>query len=153
MRRRQYYSEEQIPTGFDFNLVTIENVSEPTEEGQRTIVLNFKDKEGNALKLTALSWYCHLETGKYEIAPEPDSKHKASVELSLGNEKLNVKGGSIAVSKWNYEYDFKFTIETEKGSSQESQTTRRYISRPSNIVRLKLELTKSIRRTSLSKAT
>ena len=107
--------EDQIPTGFDFNLVTIENVSEPTEEGQRTIVLNFKDKEGNALKLTALSWYCHLETGKYEIAPEPDSKHKASVELSLGNEKLNVKGGSIAVSKWNYEYDIKFTIETDKG--------------------------------------
>ena len=52
--------EDQIPTGFDFNLVTIENVSEPTEEGLRTIVLNFKDKEGNALKLTALSLYCHL---------------------------------------------------------------------------------------------
>ena len=64
--------ENQIPTGFDFNLVTIENVSEPSEEGLRTIVLNFKDKEGNALKLTALSWYCHLETGKYVIAPEPD---------------------------------------------------------------------------------
>ena len=45
--------EDQIPTGFDFNLVTIENVSEPTEEGLRTIVLNFKDKEDNALKLTA----------------------------------------------------------------------------------------------------
>ena len=36
--------EDQIPTGFDFNLVTIENVSEPSEEGLRTIVLNFKDK-------------------------------------------------------------------------------------------------------------
>lgn len=108
--------EDQIHTEFDFNLVTIENVSEPSEEGLRTIVLNFKDKEGNALKLTALSWYCHLETGKYEIAPEPDSKHKASVELSLGNEKINVNGGSIAVSKWNYEYDIKFTIETDKGN-------------------------------------
>ena len=56
--------EDQLPTGFDFNLVTIEEVSEPTEEGLRTIVLDFKDKEGNALRLTALSWYSHLETGK-----------------------------------------------------------------------------------------
>ena len=107
--------QEQLPTGFDFNLVTIENVSEPTEEGLRTIVLNFKDKEGNALKLTAVSWYCHLETGKYEIAPEPDAKHKASVELSLGDKKLDVTGGTIAVSKWNYEYDIIFNLETEKG--------------------------------------
>ena len=57
--------QPQLPTGFDFNLVTIENVSEPTSEGLRTIILNFKDKEGNALKLTAMSWYCHLETGRY----------------------------------------------------------------------------------------
>ena len=41
--------EDQIHTEFDFNLVTIENVSEPSEEGLRTIVLNFKDKEDNAL--------------------------------------------------------------------------------------------------------
>ena len=47
--------EDQIPTGFDFNLVTIENVSEPTEEGLRKIVINFKDKENNAQKLTTLS--------------------------------------------------------------------------------------------------
>ena len=58
--------QDQLPTGFDFNLATIENVSEPTAEGLRTIALNFKDKEGNSLKLTATSWYCHLETGKYE---------------------------------------------------------------------------------------
>ena len=107
--------QEQLPTRLDFNLVTIENVSEPTEEGLRTIALNFKDKEGNALKLTALSWYCHLETGKYEIAPEPDAKHMASVELSLGDEKVNVTGGTIAVSKWNYEYDIIFNLETEDG--------------------------------------
>ena len=35
--------QEQLPTGFDFNLVTIENVSEPDAEGLSTIVLNFKD--------------------------------------------------------------------------------------------------------------
>ena len=107
--------EDQIPTGFDFNLATIDNVSDPTVEGLRTIVMNFQDKEGNALKLTAMSWYCHLETGKYEIAPEPDAKHKAAVELSVGDEKVNVTGGTIKVSKWNYEYDIVFNLETEKG--------------------------------------
>ena len=108
--------QDQTPTGLDFNLVTIENVSEPTEDGLRTMVLTFKDKEGNSLKLTAMSWYCHLETGRYEIAPEPDAKHKASVELSFGDEKANVTGGTIAVSKWDYEYDITFKLETEKGN-------------------------------------
>ena len=107
--------QDQLPTGFDFNLVTIGQVSDPTEEGLRTIVLDFKDKGGNALKLTAMSWYCHLETGKYEITSEPDAKHKASVELTMGDEKLNVTGGTINVSKWNYEYDITFNLETEKG--------------------------------------
>ena len=107
--------QPQLPTGFDFNLVTIANVSEPTDEGLRTIVLDFKDKEGNALKLTAMSWYCHLETGRYEIAPEPDARHKAAVELSVGDEKVNVTGGTMTVSKWNYEYNIKFNLETEKG--------------------------------------
>ena len=107
---------DQKPTGLDFNLVTIDNVSEPTEDGLRTISLTFKDKEGNALKLTAMSWYCHLETGRYEIAPDPDAKHKASVEVSLGEEKINVAGGTMAVSKWNYEYDITFNLETEKGT-------------------------------------
>ena len=107
--------QEQLPTGFDFNLATIDNVSDPTEEGLRTITMNFQDKEGNALKLKAMSWYCHLETGRYEIASEPDAKHKASAELSLGEEKVTVTGGTIAVSKWNYEYDIVFNLETEKG--------------------------------------
>ena len=108
--------QEQLPTGLDFNLVTIDNVSEPTEDGLRTISLTFKDREGNTLKLTAMSWYCHLETGRYEIAPDPDAKHKASVEVSLGEEKINVAGGTMAVSKWNYEYDITFNLETEKGT-------------------------------------
>ena len=108
--------QEQLPTGLDFNLVTIGNVSEPTEDGLRTIVLDFKDKTGNTLKLTAMSWYCHLETGRYEIAPDPDARHKASVEVSLGDEKVNVTGGTMAVSKWNYEYDITFNLETEKGN-------------------------------------
>lgn len=107
--------DDTLPTGFDFNLVTIENVSEPTEEGLRTITLKFTDKEDNALKLTAASWYSHLETGYYEIATSADIRHKASVELSIGNENVKVNGGSIAVSKWNYEYDIRFEIETEKG--------------------------------------
>ena len=108
--------QDQLPTGLDFNLVTIVNVSEPADDGLRTIVLDFKDKTGNTLKLTAMSWYCHLETGRYEIAPEPDAKHKASVEVSLGDEKINVTGGTMAVSKWNYEYDITFNLETEKGT-------------------------------------
>jgi enterochelin esterase-like enzyme len=107
--------DDTLPTGFDFNLVTIENVSEPTEEGLRTITLKFTDKEDNALKLTAASWYSHLETGYYEIATSADIRHKASVELSIGNENVKVNGGSIAVSKWNYEYDIRFEMETEKG--------------------------------------
>lgn len=108
--------QEQLPTGLDFNLVTIGNVSEPTEDGLRTIVLDFKDKTGNTLKLTAMSWYCHLETGRYEISPDPDARHKASVEVSFGDEKVNVTGGTMAVSKWNYEYDIIFNLETEKGN-------------------------------------
>ena len=108
--------QEQLPTGFDFNLVTIENVSEPNAEGLSMIVLNFKDKQNNTLKLTAMSWYCHLETGVYEIGPEPDVRHIASAELSLGDEKLNVTGGTITVSKWNYEYNITFSLETAKGN-------------------------------------
>ena len=108
--------QEQLPTGFDFNLVTIESVSEPTAEGLRTIVLNFSDKQSNKLMLTAMSWYCHLETGIYEIGPEPDERHIASAELSLGDEKLNVTGGTITVSKWNYEYNITFSLETAKGN-------------------------------------
>ena len=108
--------QEQLPTGFDFNLVTIESVSEPTAEGLRTIVLNFSDKQSNKLKLTAMSWYCHLETGVYEIGPEPDERHIASAELSLGDEKLNVTGGTITVSKWNHEYNITFSLETAKGN-------------------------------------
>ena len=108
--------QEQLPTGFDFNLVTIESVSEPTAEGLRTIVLNFSEQQSNKLKLTAMSWYCHLETGIYEIGPEPDERHIASAELSLGDEKLNVTGGTITVSKWNYEYNITFSLETAKGN-------------------------------------
>ena len=62
-------------------MVTIEKVTEPASDGIRTICLNFTDKAGNALKLTAMSWYCHLETGWYVIGPEADSEHQASVEL------------------------------------------------------------------------
>ena len=107
--------EDKLPSGFDFNMVSIENVSEPTDEGLRTIVLNLTDKEGNALKLTTKSWYSHLETGYYEIAPEADARHKASAELSIGDEKIKVNGGSIAVRKWNYEYNISLEMETEKG--------------------------------------
>ena len=106
---------EKLPTGFDFNMVTIENVTGPTSDGLRTINLNFSDKGGNTLKLTAMSWYCHLETGWYMIGPKADPEHQASVELSIGEEKINVTGGTISVSKWNYEYDIKFDLETEKG--------------------------------------
>ena len=107
--------QDNTSTGFDFNMVTIENVTEPTSDGLRTINLKFSDKQGNALKLTAMSWYCHLETGWYQIAPEADPEHKAAVELSIGDEKVNVTGGTISISKWNYEYDIKFDLETEKG--------------------------------------
>ena len=106
---------EKLPTGFDFNMVTIENVTGPTSDGLRTINLNFSDKGGNTLKLTAMSWYCHLETGWYMIGPKADPEHQASVELSIGEDKINVTGGTISVSKWNYEYDIKFDLETEKG--------------------------------------
>ena len=106
---------DKLPTGFDFNMVTIENVTEPASDGLRTINIKFTDKGGNALKLTAMSWYCHLETGWYVIGAEADPKHQAIVELSMGDEKVNVTGGTISVSKLNYEYDIKFDLETEKG--------------------------------------
>ena len=113
--------QDQLPTGLDFNLVTILEEAEPEEDGWRRISLSFKDKSDNLLMLSAPSWHTYLETGWYEIIEEEITpavgKLKANVALlEVAGEVIKVTGGTISVSKSNYEYDIKFTLETEKGS-------------------------------------
>ena len=112
--------QEQLPTGFDFNLVTILEEAEPEQDGWRRITLCFKDKSDNQLILSAPSWHTYLETGWYEIIQDQITpavgKLKAGITLlSIRGEAVKVTGGTIAVSKWNYEYDIIFNLETEKG--------------------------------------
>ena len=107
--------ENNLPSGFDFNLVTILNVTEPEEDGARLITLDFKDKAGNEMVMSAISWHSYLETGWYEIGSD-SGKFKACIPtMSVAGEPVKVTGGTMSVSKWNYEYDIFFEIETEKG--------------------------------------
>ena len=107
--------ENNLPTGFDFNLVTILDVTEPEEDGARLITLSFKDKADNEMVMSAISWHSYLETGWYEISPEA-GKFKACIPtLSVAGEPVKVTGGTVSVSKWNYEYNIIFDLETEKG--------------------------------------
>ena len=107
---------DKVPTVFDFNLVTILNVTEPEEDGERQITLSFKDKSDNLLTMSAVSWHSYLETGWYEITPDA-GKFKACIPaLSIAGEPVKVIGGTMSVSKWNYEYNIKFNLETEKGT-------------------------------------
>ena len=112
--------EEQLPTGLDFNLVKILDEAEPEPNGWRSITLSFEDKSDNLLVFSAPSWHTYLETGWYEIVEDEitpaTGKLKATItHLSIGGEAVKVTGGTIAVSKWNYEYDIVFNLETEKG--------------------------------------
>ena len=111
---------EQLPTGLDFNLVKILDEAEPEPNGWRRITLSFEDKSDNLLVFSAPSWHTYLETGWYEIVEDEitpaTGKLKATItHLSIGGEAVKVTGGTIAVSKWNYEYDIVFNLETEKG--------------------------------------
>ena len=97
--------EEMHPTGLDFNLVTILEVTEPEADGERLITLSFKDKADNEMVISAISWHSYLETGWYEIGSD-SGKFKACVPtLSVAGEPVKVTGGTMSVSKWNYEYD------------------------------------------------
>ena len=107
--------EEMHPTGLDFNLVTILEVTEPEADGERLITLSFKDKADNEMVISAISWHSYLETGWYEIGSD-SGKFKVCVPImSVAGEPVKVTGGTMSVSKWNYEYDIFFEIETEKG--------------------------------------
>ena len=71
---------EVIPSALDFNLVTIDNVSEPGEDGFRTITLTLSDKTGSSLKMTAGSCYKHLEAGWYSIVTNADERLEAQTD-------------------------------------------------------------------------
>ena len=107
--------EDKLPTGLDFNLVTILDVTEPEANGEREITLSFKDKAGNEMVISAISWHSYLETGWYEIRPKAGKFQVCIPTLSVAGEPVEVTGGTMSVSKWNYEYDIFFEIETEKG--------------------------------------
>ena len=107
--------ENNLPTGFDFNLVTILDVTEPEEDGERLITLSFKDKADNEMVMSAISWHSYLETGWYEISQEAGKFKACITALSVAGEPVKVTGGTMSVSKWNYEYDITFEMETDKG--------------------------------------
>lgn len=106
---------EVIPSALDFNLVTIDNVSEPGEDGFRTITLTLSDKTGSSLKMTAGSCYKHLEAGWYSIVTNADERLEAQTELIVNGSEVNVDSGSILVRKKDYEYLIRFEMETDKG--------------------------------------
>ena len=105
----------QTPTGMDFNLVTIDNITEPAADGERTITLSFSDKSDNILVLNTKSWHPHVEAGWYEISSET-GKFKATIDISIADQKVNATGGYVFVSKNNYDYEFRFNIETGEGT-------------------------------------
>ncbi len=98
-----------------FNLAVIDNVSEPSADGLRTISMTFTDKEGNELKMNAISGFRHLEAGYYEIDASADDRLEASVSLTSGGKAVAVEGGSVYVRKRNYEYDLKWDLKTAQG--------------------------------------
>lgn len=106
-------SEVNVPENIDYNLVLIDNVSEPSENGTRTITLDFSDKSGNTLKLNAVSGFKHLEAGRYEIVADADERFEAKVET--GPTASAISGGTMTVIKKNFEYDFRFDLETSSG--------------------------------------
>lgn len=112
--------EDKVPTGLDFNLVTILDVTEPEQDNWRRITLSFEDKSGNLMTMSAASWHTYLETGRYDITTAEitpaDGKFEACIpHLSIGGNAVKVTGGTMSVSKWNYEYNIIFDLETEKG--------------------------------------
>lgn len=103
------------PKGLDFNLVLIDNVSEPEAGGLRMIDLTFSDKNGNSMKMRAGSGYRHLEAGWYTVTADADDRLEAEISLSLGDESVEVSGGSVFVRKNNYEYTISLELETAEG--------------------------------------
>lgn len=101
----------------DFNLVTFDNVSEPSDNGIRTISLNFSDKSGNTINMTAGSAFRHLEAGTYKVVSYPADRLEASVLLT-GNGKIHtVESGTITVTKKNYDYNFRFDLQIQGGEA------------------------------------
>lgn len=107
--------ENNLPTGLDFNLVTIDNVSEPATDGLRFIDLTFSDKSGNSMKVKAGSGYKHLEAGWYTIVSNADERMEAQIELHIGDKTVEVNGGSAFMRKKDYEYIITFEMETAEG--------------------------------------
>lgn len=105
---------ENTAKSYDYNLVQINNVSEATDGGTRTIILDFSDKSDNTLKLSAVSAFKHLEAGLYKIVDNPDERMEAAVEW---NSSETITGGTLLVTKKNYEYRFRFDLETANGKA------------------------------------
>lgn len=106
--------EPQITT-LDFNLVTISEVSEPSADRLRTITLDFSDKNGNSLRMRTKSGFKHLEAGWYDIVSEISERQDAEITLSIGGSTVQVSGGTVSVTKKDYEYDIKFSLAANDG--------------------------------------
>ena len=99
----------------DFNLAVINHVSDPDAKSLRDICIDFSDRSGNSLQMTASCAYRHLEAGRYSVTAKPDSRMEVSVILSLDGKGTEVNGGHILVSKKNHEYLIRFELDTERG--------------------------------------
>ncbi len=100
----------------DFNLAVIDNVSDASADGLRTISMTFSDKEGNVLKMNAGSCFKHLEAGYYEVTQTVDERFEAAVSLTSGDKSFQINGGSVYIRKNNYEYDVRWDLQTSDGN-------------------------------------
>ena len=103
-------------TILEFNLVTIGSVSEPDEDGQRTIELNFSDKTGAKMTMKSKSPFRHLEAGWYNVNSETSEGRTVSIELSLDGNVTDVESGSVFVRKNNDEYIIRVDLVTAEGN-------------------------------------
>ena len=99
---------------FDYNMVKIESVSAPDGNLLRSITVLFSDKEGNSLRMTAGSTFKSLEAGWYKITSKVDRRLDAVLEMTAGETPVKITGGTVIVSKKNYEYRFLFNLESDK---------------------------------------
>ncbi len=99
----------------DFNLAVVNNISEPSSDGIRTISMTFSDKEGNKMMIEAGSAYASLEAGYYDVVKSAGDRLQTSVYLSFGDKPIEVSDGTMYVRRSNYEYDIVWELNTNEG--------------------------------------
>ncbi len=99
----------------DFDIVDIDNVSEPSSDGRRTISLTFSVESGVKLKMNAISSFKRLETGYYDIMEIVDERLEAEVSLYFGSLPVTIESGSVYVSRKNDVYNMRWSLMTDHG--------------------------------------